>query len=59
MQSHLFLPFTRLGEPDSIIEGTGIGLMISKKITELMGGHIGVKSELGKGSTFWVEFPTA
>lgn len=54
----LFTEFNRLGEEDSKTEGTGIGLMITKQLTELMGGNVGVESESGKGSTFWVEFPT-
>ena len=56
-QAQLFDPFTRLGQENSDIEGTGIGLTITKELTELMGGTIGVESELGKGSTFWVRFP--
>ncbi|MDH4120908.1 MAG: ATP-binding protein [Deltaproteobacteria bacterium] len=55
----MFQPFNRLGMESSAIEGTGIGLAISKKITELMGGTMGVESEEGQGSTFWVEFPLA
>ncbi|HEV2664241.1 MAG TPA: ATP-binding protein [Blastocatellia bacterium] len=40
-------------------EGTGIGLAIVKKGIERMGGRVGVESELGKGSTFWLELPRA
>ncbi|SFD12094.1 ATP-binding response regulator [Pseudoalteromonas denitrificans] len=58
-QQKLFKPFQRLGqELNNEIEGTGIGLVITKKITELMKGAIYVKSKLGKGSCFTVEFPT-
>jgi signal transduction histidine kinase len=54
----LFKPFNRL-EMDTTIEGTGIGLTITKQIIERMGGHIGVDSEVGTGSTFWIELPLA
>jgi DNA-binding response OmpR family regulator/signal transduction histidine kinase len=54
-QAQLFNAFNRLGAERSGIEGTGIGLVISKNIIELMGGNIGVHSQVGKGSTFWVE----
>ncbi len=56
-QQHLFKAFNRLGLEQTEIEGTGIGLVITKKIVELMGGRIGVESEVGAGSTFWVELP--
>ena len=54
----LFTEFNRLGIKDSKIEGTGIGLIITKKLTEVMHGEIGVESEVNNGSTFWVKFPT-
>ena len=54
-QGQLFRAFERLEAEHSGIEGTGIGLVITKKIVELMGGSIGVESRPGKGSTFWIE----
>ena len=54
----LFQPFERLSAKNSNIEGTGIGLVISKKLIEAMHGTIGVESEVRKGSCFWVEIPS-
>ncbi|MHA7881294.1 MAG: PAS domain S-box protein [Saccharospirillum sp.] len=56
-QRELFQPFHRLDAELSGIEGTGIGLTISRRITELMGGVVGVESTPGTGSTFWIELP--
>ncbi|MCW8929188.1 MAG: ATP-binding protein, partial [Gammaproteobacteria bacterium] len=53
----LFEPFQRLGAENSAIEGTGIGLTLSKKIVELMGTKINVESKVDVGSTFWFELP--
>lgn len=57
--THLFKPFTRLGQDPLAEEGTGIGLMICKRLIEMMGGRIGVLSEPDEGSTFWIELPIA
>jgi len=51
----LFKEFNRVGAEKTDTEGTGIGLVITKKLIELMGGAIGVTSQPGKGSTFWIE----
>jgi PAS domain S-box-containing protein len=55
--AELFQPFNRLDAVNSGIEGTGIGLSITRQIVELMGGIVGAESELGVGSTFWFELP--
>jgi CheY-like chemotaxis protein len=51
----LFQPFNRLGQEAGREEGTGIGLVVSKQLVELMGGVIGVESTVGVGSEFWIE----
>ena len=55
----LFKPFSRLNAENSDIEGTGIGLTITQRIIEMMGGTLGVDSEVGVGSCFWIELPIA
>jgi signal transduction histidine kinase/ActR/RegA family two-component response regulator len=53
--SQLFQPFNRLGKEASAEEGTGIGLVMTKRLVELMGGAIGAESTVGVGSVFWIE----
>ena len=53
--AQLFQPFNRLGKETSAEQGTGIGLVVSKRTVEMMGGTIGVESTVGKGSVFWFE----
>ena len=55
----LFQPFNRLGQEGGTEEGSGIGLVVTKRLVELMDGHIGVSSEAGVGSTFWIELRAA
>ncbi len=57
--AQLFQPFNRLGQEASAEEGTGIGLVVTKRLVELMGGTIGVESVVGVGSVFWVELNSA
>jgi PAS domain S-box-containing protein len=53
--AQLFQPFNRLGQEASAEEGTGIGLVTTKRLIELMGGAIGAESTVGTGSVFWIE----
>jgi signal transduction histidine kinase/AmiR/NasT family two-component response regulator len=53
--AQLFQPFNRLGQEASAEEGTGIGLVMTKRLIELMGGTIGAESTVGSGSVFWAE----
>lgn len=55
--TELFQPFNRLGAEGTEVDGTGIGLTITRRIVELMGGSVDVESEVGVGSTFWIELP--
>lgn len=56
-QTEIFDAFQRLDADKKAISGVGIGLNIAKNLVELMQGSIGVKSEIGKGSCFWIKFP--
>ena len=55
----LFEPFNRLGQQSGVEEGTGIGLVVTRRLVELMGGAVGVNSAVGIGSVFWFELKYA
>jgi PAS domain S-box-containing protein len=55
----LFVPFERLGGDPTSVEGTGLGLPLSQRLTKAMGGSLSVATTVGQGSTFWVELPLA
>jgi signal transduction histidine kinase/CheY-like chemotaxis protein len=57
--AQLFQPFNRLGQDVGTEQGTGIGLVVTKRLVEVMGGTIGVESTVGDGSIFWVELELA
>lgn len=59
MREEIFEPFSRLGAETTDIEGTGIGLTISRKLAGLMGGQLDFESEMGVGSTFWLDLPSS
>jgi PAS domain S-box-containing protein len=55
----LFVPFERLGNEQTGVEGAGLGLPLSRRLAEAMGGTLEVATTLGQGSSFWVELPAA
>jgi PAS domain S-box-containing protein len=55
--ARLFTPFDRLGAEDSGVEGTGLGLALTRRLAEAMGGTVGADSAVDRGSVFWVELP--
>ncbi|MGH2529118.1 MAG: PAS domain S-box protein [Actinomycetota bacterium] len=58
-RERLFSPFDRLDAERHGVEGTGLGLALTKALVEAMGGSIGVESEVGRGSSFWVALPVS
>jgi PAS domain S-box-containing protein len=59
LMARLFEPFDRLGAEQTDIEGTGLGLALTKRLVEAMGGTVGATSVAGEGSTFWIELDLA
>ena len=58
-QQRLFVPFERLSLEQTAVEGSGLGLALSQRLAEAMGGTLGLVSTVGQGSSFWVELPLA
>jgi signal transduction histidine kinase/ActR/RegA family two-component response regulator len=56
-QKEIFQPFSRLGAESTEIEGSGIGLTVTKQLIEMMNGAIGFESKIGRGTTFWIDLP--
>ncbi len=56
-QSHVFDSYQRLGQEEGNIKGTGLGLVISRQLVEMMGGQLGFESQENQGSSFWVDLP--